>query len=258
MAEVEWSSGIEAAEMYERVLVPALFDRWVDLVLEAGEVADGDRVLDVACGTGVVARRAVNLAGKTGRVVGIDIDEPMLDVAQRLGPGVDWRIGDAMDLPFADESFDVVICQAGLMFFPDQIQAVSEMARVLRSGGRAVFHVWAECEAQSRFAHILENHAGKESANNYRTPWNLADSQEVRDLVRAGGFQNPQLTTIQDDAEYSSVEMFLEGATGILTPSGINTEALRHDTMTALTEYIRFDGALVFPEPAHIITATKT
>jgi SAM-dependent methyltransferase len=256
MVEVEWSSSLEAAETYERVLVPALFNRWVQPVLEAGEVGEGDRVLDVACGTGVVARQAVNVVGNSGHVVGVDIDEAMLDVAKRSEPQAEWKTGDATDLPFDDESFDVVVCQAGLMFFSDQEKAVGEMRRVLRADGRAVVHVWALCEAQETFARLLEHHAGERAANNYRTPWNLNDPTRLLPLIRAGGFTFPEISTQQGEAVYPSVNVFLEGAIGILVSSGTNTQRLKQDTTLALNEYIRPDGVLAFPEPAHIVKAT--
>ena len=257
MPEVEWSSSVDAAETYERVLVPALFDRWANPVLEAGKAGEGDRVLDVACGTGVVARRAVDLVGETGLVVGVDINEAMLEVARRSEPRAMWRVGTATDLPFSDGSFDLVVCQAGMMFFSDQKKAVSEMRRVLRDGGRAVFHVWAECEAQTRFARVLKDHAGEKAANNYRTPWNLDDPDKLVDLIRAGGFPHTELTTVHDDAVYDSIDVFLEGAAGILISSETNTDKMRTDTIAALNEYIRPDGVLAFSEPAHIVTTTK-
>jgi SAM-dependent methyltransferase len=258
MVEVEWLSSLEAAETYERVLVPALFDRWVQPILEAGDVGEGDRVLDVACGTGVVARQAVAVVGDSGHVVGVDIDGAMLDVARRFEPQVEWTIGDATELPFGDESFDVVVCQAGLMFFSDQEKAVGEMRRVLRADGRAVVQVWAQCQAQESFARLVEHQAGHRAANNYRTPWNLDDPYRLLALIRAGGFTSPEISTQQGEAVYPSVNVFLEGATGILVSSGLNTQQLKQDTTVALNEYIGPDGVLAFPEPAHIVTTTKT
>ena len=117
MVDAGWSVEVEAAENYENVLVPALFEPWVPTMLEAANVSEGDRVLDVACGTGVVARGALSAVGADGRVVGLDATDAMLTVAHRIEPGVEWRVGDAGDLPFSDGSFSAVICQSGLMFF---------------------------------------------------------------------------------------------------------------------------------------------
>lgn len=109
----------DAAEAYEATFVPRLFADWVPHLLDAAGVAAGQRILDVACGTGVVAREAADRLGEKGTVVGLDLNEAMLAVARRLRPDLEWRQGDVAALPFRDGSFDVVLCQAGLMFFPD-------------------------------------------------------------------------------------------------------------------------------------------
>src|SRR5215218_11336618 len=103
---------VEAAEVYEARFVPALFAEWAPHLVEAARVAGGQAVLDVACGTGVVARTAADRMGGQGRVVGLDLNEGMLTVAGRLRPDIEWRQGDAADLPFEAGSFDAVLCQA--------------------------------------------------------------------------------------------------------------------------------------------------
>ena len=125
----------EAAELYEAAFVPSFFAQWAPVLCELAGVEAGDRVLDVACGTGIVARTAAERTGPAGRVVGLDLNEAMLDVARRVGPDLDWRQGDAASLPFPDRGFDVVLCQMALMFFPDRLAAVGEMARVVTGGG---------------------------------------------------------------------------------------------------------------------------
>ncbi len=135
-----------AADVYEEFFVPALFGAWPDRVLDAGGVAAGDRVLDVACGTGVLARAARKRLGESGEVVGLDPNPGMLTVAQRLEPGVTWQPGVAEELPFGDDSFDRVVSQFGMMFFTDAEQAVAEMARVLVPGGSVAVAVWASLE----------------------------------------------------------------------------------------------------------------
>lgn len=257
MTEVEWSSSIEAAQTYERVLVPALFQQWAHRMLEAGHVKEGDHVLDLACGTGVVAREATTWVGESGHVVGLDKDRAMLSVAQLSEPKVVWEVGDAAAMPFDDSSFDVIICQAGLMFFPDQASAVAEMRRVLRPGGSLVIHVWAQCDAQDAFADVLERHVGRKAADNYRTPWNLKDPTKLLDLIRKGGFADPRLMTEPGTATYPSMEVFLEGASGILVSVEANTQRLKHDAGAAMKDYIGPDGIVKFREPAHVVTATK-
>ena len=109
------------AEVYERYLAPAIFRPWAELLLDLAVLRPGERVLDVACGTGVVARRAVEKVGAAGRVTGLDINTDMLAMARSSHAEVEWREASALAMPFPDESFDVVLCQQGLRFFPDRI-----------------------------------------------------------------------------------------------------------------------------------------
>jgi SAM-dependent methyltransferase len=130
-----------AAEMYEAIFVPALFAEWAPLLVEFAGVTPGQAVLDVACGTGIVARTVADVQRGQGRVVGLDLNPAMLDVARRLRPDIEWRQGDAASLPFPDGSFDVALCQMAFMFFPDRRQALREMARVVTPTGTVAFAV---------------------------------------------------------------------------------------------------------------------
>jgi len=111
---------IEAAKAYEALFVPALFGQWATRLLDAAQIQAGQRVLDVACGTGALARAAVTHSNGGGYVAGIDPNPGMVAVAQQMEPKVDWRTGVAEALPFPDDSFDVVVSQFGLMFFTDR------------------------------------------------------------------------------------------------------------------------------------------
>ncbi len=104
------------AEFYDKHFVPAIFADWA-VLLVAASVAPGQRILDATCGTGIVARVIADRVGGRAEITGIDLNESMIKVARRLCPDVDWRQGNAIDMPFADESFDIVLCQAALSFF---------------------------------------------------------------------------------------------------------------------------------------------
>lgn len=132
----DWQVSGDAAEVYEQCFVPALFGPWAAHVADAARVASRDRVLDVGCGTGVLARAAADRVTAADQVTGLDRNEGMLAVARRLRPQIDWRQGDATALPFADANYDVVMSQFALMYFPDRIAALKEMVRVLRPEGR--------------------------------------------------------------------------------------------------------------------------
>jgi len=258
MVDAGWSVEVQAAEDYERFLVPALFQDWVPIMLAAAGVGEGDHVLDVACGTGVVARGAVAEVGIGGTVVGLDATAAMLTVAERIEPRVKWRVGDASSLPFGDAEFDAIICQSGLMFFPDQVEAIREMWRILKPGGHLAVQVWAECEAQVTFAGIVEEHAGVIVADRYRTPWSLSKPERLLSLFHEAGVHQCELRTEQGSAVYPSVDAFLSGATGILIGANLNTDRLALDTAQALSRYVTADGTLMFDEPGHVVTATRT
>ena len=257
MVDAGWSVEVQAAEDYEKILVPALFEEWAPKMLAAANVGEDDHVLDVACGTGIVARYAVPEVGDGGRVVGLDATKAMLAVAVGIEPRVEWRFGDAGALPFDDGSFDAVICQSGLMFFSDPVGAIREMWRVLRPGGRLAVQVWASCEAQDVFADIVEKHAGRVVAAQYRAPWSLSDPVRLLGLFQTAGLNEADLRAEPGRAVYPSVDSFVSGATGLLIASDLNTERLVSDTTQAFGRYITPEGVLTFSEPGHMVTATK-
>lgn len=141
----------EQAEIYEERFVPALFAHWVEPMLDAVGLGAGQSVLDVACGTGVLTRHAADRVGPDGRAVGLDLNQAMLDVASRIRPDVDWRRGDVAAIPFDDDSFDVVTCQAALFFFPDVTAALREMGRVARRNGRVGVQVFSPIGEQPAY-----------------------------------------------------------------------------------------------------------
>lgn len=135
MAEPErWQVSTDAAEVYESCFVPAIFGAWASPVADAAGIRRGTKVLDVGCGTGVLAREALRRVGQEGRVVGLDLNEGMLAVAARGEPSIEWRRGDAASLPFEDAKFDVVVSQFALMYFPDRVTSLHEMWRTLAPG----------------------------------------------------------------------------------------------------------------------------
>lgn len=178
-----------AAENYERYFVPTIGAPLAADLVERAALSSGESVLDVACGTGVVARRALDRVGEAGRVVGADINAGMLAVARAAVPGCEWREASASELPFPDETFDVVLCQLGLQFFPDKPEAVRELHRVLIPGGRLFVNVpgptpglFAELED------VVERQLGPEAAGFVRVVFSLHDPEELRKLLSGAGF----------------------------------------------------------------------
>ena len=145
-ADNQWQLAGTAAELYQELLVPTVFKPWGTDLVELADLRQGERVLDVACGTGVVARLAAQQVGATGEVTGLDLNAGMLRVARSLpslpGAPVTWVEGSALAMPLPDGSFDVVLCQQGVQFFPDQRAGLQEFKRVLVPRGRVLFSVW--------------------------------------------------------------------------------------------------------------------
>src|SRR5215470_425576 len=151
---------------------------WVRRLLDVAALQPAEHVLDVACATGFVARTAARRVGTKGRVVGIDVNASMVEAARTVSDPedatmIEWRIGDAAALPFEQEIFDIVLCQQGLQFFPDRVQALREMRRVLRPRGRLAFTVWSAIEEtpyQAALADALTRHVGPEAGAMARAP----------------------------------------------------------------------------------------
>lgn len=129
MAQQPIQTTIPPSEIYERFMVPAIFAHWSATLLESVAPQAGERVLDLACGTGVVARMAAPMVRPAGEVFGVDFNRRLIATARTLDSSIDWREGDAGSLTFADQEFDLVVCQQGFQFFSDPVQAVKEINR---------------------------------------------------------------------------------------------------------------------------------
>src|SRR5688572_25313586 len=190
MPEPTWRATSDAASIYQDQIVPALMEEWAPRVADAAAIRPGQRVLDVACGTGVLTRAAAGLAGPTGAVTGLDLSPRMLAVAESLSPNLTWRQGSADALPFPDETYDAVVSQFGLMFFPDPPSALREMMRVLVPGGRLAVAVWASLTDTPAYAAevaLVERLAGTAAAAPLRAPFVLGDAERLAAHFHAAG-----------------------------------------------------------------------
>lgn len=247
-----------AAEVYEAFFLPALFRQWPERVLEAAETAAGERILDVGCGTGVLARHAAALAGDEGRVTGLDPNEGMLAVARRT-PGIDWRRGTAEAMPFPDESFDVVASQFAVMFFVDRAQAMREMRRVLRPGGRVAIASWASLEDTPGYAamvDLLDRLFGPETGDALRAPYALGDTDELGALA-AAAFADVEVRRIHGIARFDSIEAWvhtdIRGWT-LSDMSDADHTLLLEAARSELARFTHADGSVEFAAPALIAT----
>lgn len=257
---------VETAAAYDTLLAPALFQAWTDRVLEAAAVGPGQRVLDVACGTGVLARRAAARVGPAGSVSGVDINPAMLAVAQSLAPEIDWRQGPAESLPHEDQGFDAVVCQFGLMLFSDPAAAASEMLRVLKPGGRvavAVFDALENIPAYEAMAEVYERVVGRDVADTLRFPFSMGDQDRLLGLFDAAGAASPEIRTQRAFACFDNVRSmvmadvrgwfpFAQIALEDAQIEGVVTEAEQ-----ALGPFRTADGQVEFAVPVHIVTATR-
>ena len=207
----------EQAELYEQRFVPALFEHWVGPVLDAAGVHPGQDVLDVACGTGVVARSAADRVGPTGSVTGVDLNPAMLAVASRLRPDLTWRQGDVAALPFDDDAFDVVTCQSAAMFFPDLVAALREMGRVTRPGGTVAVQVFDLREQQPAYGPwiaMVARHAGEDALRMLGTYWVHGDRELLRERCAAAGLRVTAVHDHERPAHFPSVEAMVRTEVG--------------------------------------------
>ncbi len=250
-----------AAEIYEQFFVPALFIDWPEKLLAAAGVKAGDQVLDVACGTGVLAREAKRQAGADGQVTGVDINDGMLAVARSKSPAIHWREGKAENLPFDDNAFDRVLCQFGLMFFRDQKKAISEMLRVLRPGGGLAIAVWAslaETPGYAAVAVMLNDLFGPELAKSIEAPYALGDKEVLKALFADAGAAGVTLDTVAGKARFASVEAWIytdiKGWTLADVINDEQYELLKQEAADRLSPFVLADGTVEFEAPAHIIS----
>jgi SAM-dependent methyltransferase len=184
-------------ELYDRHLVPLIFDPYADEVVARLQDLHLGSILEVAAGTGVVTRAMASRLPASVSITATDLSQPMIDHARSVGTSrpVVWQAADVMDLPFADAAFDAVVCQFGVMFFPDRPAAFAEVARVLRPGGVFLFTVWGAIE-HNEFAAVVSEAVGALFADDppdflARTPYAYFDEATIQADVAAGGFVSP-------------------------------------------------------------------
>jgi ubiquinone/menaquinone biosynthesis C-methylase UbiE len=195
--------GGSVPDIYDRYLVPLIFESYADdLVGRLCDLADG-RVLELAAGTGVVTRALARGLPSSVEIVGTDLNQAMLDRAAATGTsrGVSWRQADAQELPFDDNSFEAVLCQFGVMFFPDKARAYREAHRVLRRGGRFIFNVWDHIR-ENEFADVVTEAVGTlfpEDPPQFlaRTPHGYFDKEEIRRHLALGGFDAVEIEPLE-------------------------------------------------------------
>jgi ubiquinone/menaquinone biosynthesis C-methylase UbiE len=257
-----------AAEMYERNMVPAMFEPFANGLLEFAELQKGESILDVACGTGILARLAWPKVAPTGRVVGLDVNPGMLEVArnaaQQSAADIEWTEGSVSEMPLRAGEFDVVLCQHGLQYFSDKPIALREMRRVLGDRGRLVLNIWRPISfnaGHSVFADVLQRHVSEEAAATRRAPFIFSDRNQLRTLVVDAGFHDVVVSLTTRIARFVSAEAMVRiMITGTPLGTAMNSDdpGLLHtvikEVTTGLSEYVD-DQGLAIPMQAWIVTA---
>jgi SAM-dependent methyltransferase len=250
-----------AAEIYDEFFLPALFARCTAPVAGAAGIRSGDRVLDVACGTGALALEA---ARRGGDVTGLDRNAGMLAVARAKSPEIDWIEGMAEALPFDDASFDAVVSQFGLMFFENRKESLTEMRRVLKPGGRLAVAVWAslsETPGYSAMVELLDRLFGAETASALHAPYCLGEAGELKALFAGAGMPDAMITRHDSIAEFPSIEAWVHtDIKGWTLADAIDDDQyalLQREAKGALAEFVDGDGKVRFSHPAVIVTTGK-
>jgi ubiquinone/menaquinone biosynthesis C-methylase UbiE len=197
-------------EIYDRFLVPLIFESYaLDLAKRLVETDPRD-VLETAAGTGVLTRAIASQLPASARIVATDLNQPMLNhaAAHRYAGQIEWRQADAVALPFADQSFDAVACQFGVMFFPDKVQGYKEARRVLKPGGRFFFNVWDRI-SENEFADVVTEALAAVFPHDpprfmARTPHGYYDVERIRHELNAAGFTNISVDAVDDKSKAAS------------------------------------------------------
>lgn len=267
-----WQVEGGAPELYERYLVPTITSLWAADLIDRARLSPQARVLDIACGTGAVTRLAAQRIA-TGRVVGLDSNPGMLVVARTANKGasIEWQEGNALSLPFEDSSFDVVLCQLGLQFFPDRSLALREMERVLAPSGRVALSVYSAIErtpAAHAFVRALDQHLGPDASRIKRSEHVFPEAGQLGVLMTEAGFEQVNVDTIIKRITFPSVldyvrfQLIATPMAGLLEDrNGIERETLIRgiaaDTYALLDPEMVRDGRLSSPQEAHVATARR-
>jgi len=260
----------QVPKIYDEYFVPLIFQQYATDIASRVSAFRPSRVLEIACGTGVVTRALAESLPASVEIIATDLNQPMLDYAAGRGTKrpVEWRQADALQLPFEDDLFDTVVCQFGVMFFPDKPRAFAEARRVLKSGGTCVFDTWDRIE-DNEFANIVTDSLAAVFPDDpprfmARTPHGYHDVDAVRADLEKGGFRSAQIDTVAHRSRADSPRIpavaYCHGTP--LRDEIVARDQVRLDEATAVCEKAiaaRFgNGAVDSKIQAHIIEVRKS
>ncbi len=259
--------GGSAPENYERYFVPVIGAPLATDLIDIAALRPGERVLDVACGTGVVARLAAHSVGAAGTVAGLDINPGMLAAARSATPpgmAIDWHEASGEAMPLPDASFDAVLCQMGLQFVSDRPAALREMRRVLAPGGRLILNSPGPTpQLFVIMGEALARHIGAEAAGFVNLVFSLHDTEELQNLVNGAGFRDVSVQADIKSLRLPAPEEFLWQYVHSTPLAGavaqVNDErrsSLERDLVAKWQDFVK-DGALVLQVRVVVATARK-
>jgi ubiquinone/menaquinone biosynthesis C-methylase UbiE len=258
------------AEGYESYMVPTLFGPCATRLTEAADPRPGERVLDVGCGTGIVARQVASRLRGSGTVAGLDLSPQMLAVARaaakRDGLAIEWREGNAEQLPFSDSTFDLVLCQFALMFVPNKGAALREMRRVVSKHGRVLTSVWQSLDRHPFYQTlhtVIQQRLGMSALQDI---FALSNAAELQALALGAGFRRVEIEPFSLTARFPNPDQFIAGEIEVDTaaiPSMQHLDAqARQAIVAAITadmqlplKEVTFDNHVVIPFYGHIVRA---
>jgi ubiquinone/menaquinone biosynthesis C-methylase UbiE len=248
-------------EIYERILVPSIFGPWAQEVIErARPIGPSDRILDVGCGTGIVARQLRTRLGGGVPIAGVDASADMIAMARSLAPELQWLQADAMQLPFDDSSFELVVSQQMLQFVADPLAALREIRRVLVRGGKLVAATWRPRHEQPLFevlGQIAERHLGTPSEKRFA----LGDDTRLHELLVEAGFASIRIDVVTRTDRFREFPFRGSALAANFDLSGLSPAelearltAVETESIAASRQFATADGIAAFSR-ANLITA---
>ncbi len=261
-----WQLSSGGPDAYEKYIVPAYTGAWADEIVNRACLGAGEKILDVACGTGLVARTASEKQNNSDLIYGIDVNEVMIKKAREIQPSINYHHGDVTEMPFPDNKFDVIFCQQGLQYFPDPSLALEEMNRVLVENGRVLLSVWRPIEYSPFYASlckILEHYLNRKAASMLSGAFDFGGYEKLKTLFKNAGFNNIKVNIVIKQMSYSPLDEFIAGglmASPFFKDIQEMQESKREEMLLEINksnqDYID-DNGLAAPLESYIVNAEK-